>query len=299
LKKQFDQLLEVQRQEFEKLFAHVSHEMDCLHIPAASLRLHYIRHDATGEPRVKKLAETIVDYITQYSFNLKRREGLTELQRNQTFRQARQLFRDTPGSGQAGELLVYLFIEAVLGAPQILKKMPITTNPNDERKGSDGVHMRWNESEELLEIIFAEAKIWASFSGALTDAFNSMNSFHSSRIKEHEVNLFSNFFSELSENLQQQVISYLDGINVEHSREIHACLIGYNWKEYDALNQIETRAALVKEFDLRYRVWAEKIMLPALEKKVGKFSHKHLAFEFFFIPFPDVATFRKYFNEAL
>jgi uncharacterized protein DUF1837 len=299
LKKEFDQLLEVQRREFEKLFAHVSHELECLHIPAASLRLHYIRHDATGEPRIKKLAETIVDYITQYSFSLKRREGLTELQRNQTFRQARQLFRDTPDSGQAGELLVYLFIEAVLGAPQILKKMPITTNPNDERKGSDGVHMRWNNAEGILEIIFAEAKIWATFSGALTDAFASMNNFHSSRIKDHEVNLFSNFFSELSPELQQRVISYLDGPNIEHSRETHACLIGYNWKDYDALNQVETRAALVKEFDLRYRAWAEKTMLPALTKQVEKFKHKHLAFEFFFIPFPDVATFRKHFNEAL
>ena len=140
----------MQRQEFDKLFSHVTHDLECLHIPSSSLRLHYIHHDATGEPRVKKVAEAIVNYITQYSLSLKRRKGLTELQRNQTFQQARQLFRDTADSGQAGELLVYLFIEAILGAPQILKKMPITTNPNDERKGSDGVHMRWNESDELL-----------------------------------------------------------------------------------------------------------------------------------------------------
>jgi hypothetical protein len=299
LKKEFDQLLEVQREDFEKLFAHVTHELECLHIPAPALRLHYILHDATGEPKVKKVAQAIVNYITQYSFSLKRREGLSELQRNETFRQARQLFRDTPDSGQAGELLVYLFIEAILGAPQILKKMPITTNPKDERKGSDGVHMRWNQGEELLEIIFAEAKIWASFSAALTDAFKSMDTFHSSRVKEHELNLFSNFFSELSEDLKKRVISYLDGPDLLHSREIHACLIGYNWKEYEALNQVETRAALVKEFDARYRAWAEATMVPALTKQLKQFKHNHLAFEFFFIPFPDVATFRKHFNEEL
>jgi hypothetical protein len=275
------------------------HDVECAGIPPASLRLHYIRHDATGEARFSKVAEIIANYITQFTFSLKRRAGLTELERNNTYRQARKLFRDTPTSGQAGELLVYLFIEAVLGAPQILKKMVITTNPGDERKGSDGVHMRWNEANDLLEVIFAESKLWKNFSGALADAFDSMARFHGSRIKDHEVAIYSNFFSELDETLRQKVISYVDGPNIIASREIHACLIGYDWKAYEALDDVKTRAAFVKEFDGLYRAWATKTMKPLVEKHVNNFPHKHLAFEFFFLPFKDVEAFREMFNAAL
>ena len=77
----------------------------------------------------------------------------------------------------------HFLIEAVLQAPQVLKKMQITTNPNDERKGSDGVHIRWTNNEEVLEVIFAEAKLYKDFATALTNAFISMTDFHNSATK--------------------------------------------------------------------------------------------------------------------
>src|SRR5207245_9545199 len=136
----------------------------CEEPPSATIRLHFVKADASGEPRFRELARLLVRHITLYCFKAERRRDLPELERNEMFMQARDLFRKTGNSGQVGGLLIYCLLETVLNAPQALKKMPMTTNPNEERKGSDGVHLRWDEPAAVLEVIFAESKIWNSFS---------------------------------------------------------------------------------------------------------------------------------------
>jgi len=211
--------------------------------------------------------------------------------------QARDLFRLTDKTGQVGELLIYFLIEAVLGAPQALKKMPLSTNPMEERKGSDGIHLRWDEADEVLEIIFAESKIWSSFSGALADAFKSIDSFHDSRTKQHEINCFTAGFSALSSDLQERVISYVDGENASHSRHVHAFLIGFDWAEYKCLDD-GRRTAFVREFEARYLKWASTHK-GLINEKLRNTKHKHLHFEMFMLPFQDVEAFRRWFLEAL
>ncbi len=236
-------------------------------------------------------------YITHFCFTAERRKDLSERDRNEMYMQARDLFRMFDTSGQVGELLVYFLLETVLHAPQVLKKMPMTTNPNDERKGSDGMHLRWEESAGVLEVIFAESKIYKSFSGALQKAFESMQEFHDSRTKQHEVNAFTSGFSNLDSELQEKVVSYIEGENVSNCRLAHACLIGFNWNEYECLGD-ERRKTFVQEFEARYRTWAESIR-PSLNGKLKAFKHKHLRFEFFMLPFKDVEAFRNWFLEDL
>jgi len=213
------------------------------------------------------------------------------------FMQCRDLFTPTKNSGQVGELLIYFLLETVLHAPQALKKMPMTTNPNDERKGSDGVHLLWNERESVLELVFAESKIWKSFSGALADAFRSMEDFHDSRTKQYEVTAFTSGFSNLSSELQAQVLPFIEGENVSRCRSAQACLIGFDWKEYKCLSDTR-RADFIAEFDTRYRAWADGIR-DSLNKRLKAFKHKHLRFEFFMLLFQDVDEFRTWFQQEL
>ena len=117
--------------------------------------------------------------------------------------------------------------------------MLITTNPNDERKGSDGVHVRWSSGEELLEVIFAEAKLHKKFGPALTSAFTSMTEFHNSATKELEINYFLNTFSILSTEQQKIITSYVEGENKGKCQEVHVCLIGHTWEEYECLQTAE------------------------------------------------------------
>jgi len=291
------QLLEAQRADYDGNFSHVEHEVVCGGPPTATIRLHFVKADASGEPRFKELARLLARYITQYCFNAERRKDLSEPERNEMFMQARDLFRRASNSGQVGELLIYFLLETVLHAPQALKKMPMTTNPKEERKGSDGVHIRWEETPGILEVIFAESKIWKSFSDALRDAFDSMEGFHDSRTKQHEINAFTSGFSNLDPELQKKVVTYIEGENVSHCQLVQACLIGFNWREYECLGD-GRRAAFIKEFEQRYRAWAAGIS-DSLNEKLKAFKHKHLRFEIFLLPFRDVEAFRSWFEEEL
>lgn len=291
-------LLEVDKKDYSSLFSTVEHEITCGEVPAASVRLHFIRHDAGGLVPMGKVVDTLISYITHFCFTSERRADLNEQARNRAFVEAKRLFRTSPTTGQPGELLVYFLIEAVLQAPQVLKKMLITTNPNDERKGSDGVHIRWAGEEDILEVIFAEAKLHKNFDAALTDAFSSMTTFHNSATKSLEINYFLNAFSLLTPEQQKVITSYVEGENKGKCQEVHVCLIGHTWEEYECLKTAEKKKFL-EEFEERYLTWAREEMKPKLHAALAAFTHSHLRFEFFFLPFTSVDNFRQLFLENL
>jgi len=298
LKVNLHELLEVDKKDYSSLFSTVEHEITCGEVPAASVRLHFVRHDAGGLVPMDKVVDTLISYITHFCFTSERRADLDEQARNRAFVEAKRLFRTSPTTGQPGELLVYFLIEAVLQAPQILKKMLITTNPNDERKGSDGVHIRWAGEEDLLEVIFAEAKLHKNFGAALTDAFLSMTTFHNSATKGLEINYFLNAYSLLTPEQQKIITSYVEGENKGKCQEVHVCLIGHTWEEYECLKTAE-RKKFLEEFEERYLTWARGEMKPKLDTELAAFKHTHLRFEFFFLPFTSVDNFRSLFLESL
>ena len=59
-------------------------------------------------------------------------------------------------TGEAGEVLLFFLVEAILEAPQIVAKMELKTNHKDEVKGSDGIHARWNEKLGLVDFFLAK-----------------------------------------------------------------------------------------------------------------------------------------------
>jgi hypothetical protein len=292
-----DGLLVVQHRDYDNYFSHIEHEIVCDSPPDSTIRLHFVKPDASGEPRFQELARLLARYITVYCIRAERLKNLSPTEHTEMVMQARDLFRMSEGTGQAGELLVYFLMETVLGAPQAIKKMPMTTNTAEERKGSDGVHLLWDEANGVLEFMFAESKIWKSFSDALRDAFKSMEEFHDSRTKRHEVNTFTSGYSNLDPELQKKVVSYIEGPDASKSRYAHACLIGFEWDEYQSLND-GRRSDFIKEFVDRYRAWAVSTK-GSLNNKVKNFKHKHLRLEFFMLPFKDVEAFRAWFYESL
>lgn len=175
----------------------------------------------------------------------------------------------------------------------------MTTNPSEERKGSDGVHVRWIAQTQMLEIIFAEAKLWGAFDKALEDAFVSMTAFHNSATKPFELTVFLNSFSDLPAESQQLLHSYVTGKNKERCREVHACLIGHTWDEYQKLQDPKTRSQFIADFRNVYRTWASTTMRPLLQQQLDEFTHQHLRLEFFFLPFKDVSAFRYLFSQHL
>lgn len=270
------------------------------------IRFHFLKLTANGEPAVKLLAEVLYNYILQYCIAQKNRpEPLNPVQVMKLAKEARSLFRhplisdDSPDkTGEAGEALLFFLIEAVLKAPQVVSKMELKTNHKDEVKGSDGIHMRWNEAEQVVELFFGEAKLYQDLQAALRSALKSIDGFHESEMYKHEFAMVTKHFKFADKEVQSEVRKLLRyGEPSEDVKIKHACLIGYDWDGYSRLsaNKVgEKRRELVELLN------EEAVRLTdALDNKFEGFERKYLEFDFFFLPFPSVVDFRNAFNAAL
>ncbi len=69
-----------------------------------------------------------------------------------------------PNAGEGGELLLYSFLEAHLGAPKILSKMELKTSSELYIHGTDGVHLL-QVSQNEYQLIFGESKMYGDIAG--------------------------------------------------------------------------------------------------------------------------------------
>ena len=247
----------------------------------------------------RKLAEYLADHLISYSFSARRRgKPITDADRHKLHREARKLLRAEPKSGESGEVLIYFLLEALLDAPQMVAKMDLKTNRKVESLGSDGIHMKWDESEKFLDVYFAEAKLEKTPAAAVRNAVASLQKFHSSRQYEHELRLVTGHFKHANERERQAVLRIIEGKEFGADCRIrHACLIGYDWAQYKKLPDLVVRE-LTTEFRRRYE--ADRDRLHALvEKHFANFDRKTLQFEIFFLPFTSVQEFRNAFYDAV
>lgn len=266
----------------------------------ATLRFQHLKFDSkTGEPMFQKLAGHLADHLISYCFSAKRRGKLrTPEEHHKLHREARELLRQNPTSGESGEALIYFLLEAVLGAPQMVAKMDLKTNRRMESLGSDGIHMKWNETERFLDVYFAEAKLEQTVTKAVSNAVSSLEDFQAKKQYEHELRLVTGHFKYADEKTRRAVVRIIDGKELGTDCRIrHACLIGYDWNEYKRLPDLVVRE-LTDEFRRRYG--ADRDRLHGLvEKHFAGFNRKTLQFEIFFLPFTSVQDFRDAFYAAV
>lgn len=299
-------LVSVVTSDYEDCLGVLEHDY-CVNGVITKIRMHYIKFDGNGRPMIKALANTLYSYIIDYCIATKNRpEALSTRQSTLLTKQARELFRhpaisdDSPDkTGEAGELLLYFLMEAVLGAPQIVSKMELKTNHKDEVKGSDGIHAKFNEEDDLVDFFFGESKLYADASTAISRAVNSIEQFHEIEMHQHEFLMVTKHFKYADEKTKEAIASLIirgePGPNV---RVNHACLIGYDFNEFANLPCGEPQDVILKRF-LELFHSDGKRLTDLLQKKFNSFNKKHLCFDVFFIPFPSVGDFRNAFNAAL
>ncbi len=289
--------MSVKAEDYQECLGQLTHSLSCATAQDVSLRFHYVLFDGDGQPKFEQLAELLVSFIVNYCFSAKKLQNLNAQGYSKLFMQARDLFRRYEHSGQAGEVLIYFLLESVLKAPQVLQKMPITTNTEEERKGGDGLHAKWNEPLQLVDVYFSESKLYSRFPEALRDAFTSMETFHAVRMRKHEYFLATHNMQMLDPAVQEQLTDFFLGKPGKNIRTNHACLLGFDWKEYKCLSD-SRRAEFLREFEARYLAeaagFAQKI-----DEKLSNSSLKNFGFEFFIVPFKSVEEFRIWFNRAL
>jgi len=274
----------------------VNHEVPGL---KATGRFHYFKVDGNGRPRWQDLAKNLAYHILYYCFSVqKRQEARDDPDIMEMRDEARQFFRDEKRSGEAGEMLLYFLLEAVLRAPQMVSKIALKTNPRLETFGSDGIHMKWHEGDGMLDVYFGEAKLYQDLSTAAKEAVESIENFHAHSMEEFELRMVTRHFKHASGPLHDAILAYVDrGTAAETVRVNHACLLGYNWDEYSGLPEASLQI-MVQELQSRYQRKRQRIET-VLNNRFTDFREKRLRFEIFVLPFTSVDDFREAFLDAL
>lgn len=266
----------------------------------ATARFHHLKIDpVSGKPMFRELAKLLAAQLVNFSFNSRRVAAAVQPHELQLLHQdARDLLRESATSGEPGEILAYFLIEAVLGAPQMIAKLELKTNTNLETFGADGVHIRWNEADEMLEVICAESKLEDQPSDAISHCAKSVAGFHKNEAYRHELSLATAHFKHANDDFKGIVGDILKGkAPAVRWRLRHACLAGYDWAGYANLpgkNIKEVEAA----FKQRYA--DEKPRLQKLLKThFGAVEQPLILFDVFLLPFGRVQDFRDAFLAAV
>ena len=296
--------ISAKREHYDACFDKVEHAETIAGISCVT-RMHHLRFNPNGQPKVEELCDCLVQHIIHYCLNARTRPSpLNEFESVKFTQRARKLFirkgatpDDPDETGQAGELLLYFLLETVLGAPQIVAKMDLKTNPNLEVFGSDGIHMAWDEAEQIVNLYFGEAKVYQNIGAAITNALTSVEKFHANDMRRHECSMVTAHFKYANAHVQTVVADILDNqIPDVGVRLNHAFLIGYNWDAFS--NLPPTPAALNEEFRKRYLADAPRIH-GLLRDRLDSFTRKELHLNVLFVPFRSVQEFRDAFNRAL
>lgn len=114
------------------------------------------------------------------SFSLSRKD-IADFKKNEKYgelyRKAASKFRDyNVNEGEAGELLLFCFLESHLKAPKILTKLEIKLSSNDYAKGSDGIHLL-ELAPKNYQLIFGESKLEQNLTSSISHAFKSIQDF--------------------------------------------------------------------------------------------------------------------------
>jgi len=298
-------MLSASRDNYEACIGHVEYQHVCTGVTAKT-RLHHLKFDANGQPKVEALAKCLVNHAIDYAISARNRPAVMTAQEGARYMQeARKLFRVVAApagtadlAGEAGELLLYFLLEAVIGAPQVVAKIELKTNPSLEVNGSDGIHMRWHPTDNLVDVYFGESKMYTDVGRALINAFDSIEKFHANGMRAHEISMVTKFFKGVDEKVKAAVNEALDtGRPSAEARINHACLIGYDWT---GAGQTPGQAAATVEAEFRQQFLAAA---PALHQKLqtrfDNCQRKQYGFEVFFLPFTSVQAFRDAFNAAM
>lgn len=265
----------------------------------ARLRFQFLKMNPNGAPKFRELAEGIANQMVEYCFSAsKRKMAKTPSAKTALALEARKLLRRSDTSGESGEMLLYLLLESVLKAPQVVAKMDLKTNRKMELHGSDGIHMRWDEDEEALDLYFGEAKLEGSLPSALSSAAESIQNFHTEGLREREFGMVTSHYKHLDSATKDEVMRLIDGKTPTGACRInHGCLIGYTSAIYSKLQNTGFRQ-MEAEFATLYADTVARIKQHA-EAKLGSIKVTDLRFEVFILPFRTVQEFRDAFNSYL
>lgn len=261
------------------------------------LRTHLIPADVNGLLQESKLATYLADLVTDYCIPRERRIAAHEDMAktgsssalNRLRREAIEMFVDSETSGEAGELLLYLLTERVLGAPQILSKMSLKTSSKMHYHGADGIHAR--KTARGLALYWGESKVHADRTAAVRECLDSVGAFLTDpdrRTAARDLGLVRDNLDLEGKELKDEIVRFFIQENPEWNRlEMRAaCLVGFDLDKYPAYVEASEITEGEEVLNL-IEDWASHLGGNITSRLLDKFE-----IDFFMVPFRSVAEFR-------
>lgn len=207
----------------------------------------------------------------------------------------------TNRTGEAGELLLYLLTESILGAPQCIAKMTLKTNPQMPVHGADGVHVRYCPKTARLFLYWGESKMYGDVGAAIAAAANSIAKSLEPDELGHELQLVQRNidFTGLGADGKAALLRYLDPHEEKYNerKDVVTCLIGFDFDGFQKASAAGDQAA-----EDTFRALAKEKLAAVAPKVAAAFRMVGLDsqdVELFFFPLPAVQEFRDLFQARI
>ncbi|UOE58279.1 DUF1837 domain-containing protein [Priestia filamentosa] len=227
--------------------------------------MHVVRTDFNLEPKKEHIGtcinfqdlkelrtefiEELIYTVTNYVYSKNEQQGLVNKFmdegrdpsgaynkiRKKSVRKFRSKSKDGSSShlqGQFSEILLFNLLQHYFKATPLVRKMPITTNPEIERHGADAIHIGKDSNDNYI-LYIGEAKTYNRKKGGVKEALkDAVDDIINKHYSDHREELDLHVYEEhLPKELQEIGEGYLNGTLTEI--EVHlVCIVTYDNKNF-------------------------------------------------------------------
>ncbi|MGL5973148.1 MAG: HamA C-terminal domain-containing protein [Oscillospiraceae bacterium] len=209
-------------EQFDGVFVEIDHSEDLKLFNPNELRI-FCLNLANNAFSFDALQEFLLDNIGSYVFS---RAEIDDLKiagkdRGIDLKALREMNKhgtpDEKGTGnELGEMLIYAFLERVLGAPKLLSKIELTSAGGDCK--SDSVHLlsRTDSKGVYHQMVFGTSNIIGDLRDAVDSAFNALQEIKAAGVKELQLvekTIFNRCFDDETTERIKTIILPSKGVN--------------------------------------------------------------------------------------
>lgn len=272
----------------------------------SKVNCYMLKRDVNGNYRLDDLIDYIEYKVLEYSIPKDEIDSASEylknygspMKINALQNKAKKLFTELKNTGEGGEILLYILTQEYLKIPQLLSKMSLKTSSGVHYHGADGIHFNIDSVNNKLDLYWAESKMYADLSSAISSCFESIKSFlldpqGCNSAQERDLTLITSNISHNINNktFEDYIVRFFDKDD-QFSNQIEykgICFIGFDSDKYPSEDDIsKTHAEIRKEIESQLDNWYSK-----LSKGIKKHTNLELKeIHIFLMPFRKVEDFR-------
>lgn len=252
------------------------------------LRLFRLECDE-GEYSYDALNDFLLDNIGAYVYSRENMKDLIERKKAKSIGilAIRTMNKNgKPGLSSSGndlaQMLIYAFLEEVLGAPKIMSKVELAQNNGFYISNSDSIHFLTLEDngKKIFELVFGAADISLGLNEAIDKAMVKVNAIASNKKAEKGLingALFNKAFDSDTANYLKSVLIPNKNL-VQRPNMAYGLFLGYSIEVNSDVDHFEEDAAAKLEKDVRDSI-------PYIVQKINTLGLSDSSFYVYFLPF--------------